>query len=196
HVDAAELGDDVRAGGELADRLAPLRVDVLRAARVGTDAERPAEMVKDDRRARERARQRGDVRDLMMVEPRLEPELARRQVGESLAEVVAQEQALSGPGPVTGHRVVRVPGSAQPNSAKPAPARGDLRVEHSSYAVAEPEGGGPDDAGGDARLAVEPGGAHGGDPVHELGLADGPQGLGPVALEHRAALDEQIGRAH
>src|SRR5580765_1210059 len=88
HVDPAELGDDVRAGGELADRLLPLGVDVLGAAGVRADAERAAEVVEDDGGGGKRARKRGDVRDLVMIEPRLEGELARRQLLEPHAEVV------------------------------------------------------------------------------------------------------------
>src|SRR5215470_16574305 len=90
--DPAELGDDVGAGGDLGDRLLPLRVDVLGAAGVRSDAERPAEVIQDDRGGGKRARQRGHVGNLMMVEPRLERELARRQLLEAHAEIVAQQE--------------------------------------------------------------------------------------------------------
>src|SRR5207302_10159698 len=148
HVDPSELGDDVGTGGELRDGFAPLRVDVLRVAGVGTDAQRPAEVIEDDRGAGKRAGQRGDVRDLVVVGPRLERELARRQVLESYPEVVAQQQTLPGLGTVTRHRVVRVPGRSEANATEPAAAGGDLRVEH----------GGPPVAAAEARRAGHPAG--------------------------------------
>src|SRR5207302_5723753 len=61
--------------------------------------------------------------------------------------------------------------------------------------VAQPQVGGADDPGRDARLAVEARCAHGGDAVDELGLAHAAIRLGAVRLEHRAALDEH-GRDH
>src|SRR5207245_5220743 len=172
HVDPAELGDDVGTGGELRDGFAPLRVDILGVAGVWADTQRAAEVIEDDRGAGKRAGQRGDVRDLVVVEPRLERELARRQMLEPNAEVVAQQQTLPGLGTVTRHGVVRVPGRAQPDATEPAAAGSDLRVEHGGHPVAEAQVGRADDPGGDPRLAVEPRRAHRRDPVHELGLAD------------------------
>src|SRR5438552_4613697 len=95
HVDPAELGDDVRAGGELGDRRAPLPEHVLFLGRVGADADRPTEVIEDDRGVGKRARQRGDLRDLPVIAPPFERETAWRQLRVSGAEVVAREQSWS-----------------------------------------------------------------------------------------------------
>src|SRR5215475_10750380 len=101
----------------------------------------------------------------MVVEPRLERELARREVLEARAEVVAQEEALARIRAMARHGRVRIPRGAEANAAEPAAAGGDLRIEHGSDGVAQAQVGGADDSSGDACLAVEPGRAHGRDPV-------------------------------
>src|SRR5439155_1163647 len=193
HVDPAELRHDVRTGGELADGPAPLGVHVLLLAGVRPDAERPAKVVEDDRRAWIRPRERGDVRDLPVIAPRFERQLARRELGESSAEVVAQEEMLRRLGAVVGNARIGIPGRSQADAPEPAAACRDLRVEHRPHGRTHAKTGRADDSGRDARLAVEPGRAHRRDAVHELGLADRPQGVGAVGLEHRSALDEDRG---
>src|SRR5438105_1548101 len=83
---------------------------------------------------------------------------------------VAEEEALRGTSAVVPHRGVGVPRRAEPDAAEPAAPGRDLRVEHRGRRGAQAQGGGPHDPGCDARGAVETGGAHGGDAVHELGL--------------------------
>jgi hypothetical protein len=135
--------------------------------------------------------ERGDVGDLPVVAPGLEGELPGREQGEAGAEVVPQEHALGRPGAVVGHRLVGVPGRAQADAAEAAAPRRDLRVEHRGRGGAQPELRGAHDPGRDARRAVEPGGAHRRDAVHELGLPIARRASGPSGLEHRAALDER-----
>ena len=109
---------------------------------------------------------------------------------EAGAEVVAQQQALGRLVRWFSTAGTRVPEGAAPDAAEAAAAGGDLRVEHAGGRIADAQVDRADDAGGDARLAVAAGGAHRGDAVDELGLADAAESLGAVGLEHRAALDE------
>ena len=109
---------------------------------------------------------------------------------EARAEVVAQQQALGRVGAVVLDVGARVPEGAAPDAAE-APAAGrDLRVEDVGGGIADAQVDGADDAGGDPGLAVGARRAHGGDAVHELGLADAAIVLGAVGLEHGPAFDE------
>src|SRR5262245_15217447 len=86
-----------------------------------------------------------------------------------------------------------MPEGAAPDAAKAAAAGGDVRVENLGGPIADAQVDGADDAGGDAGRAVAARGAHGGNAVDELGLADRAEGLGPVGPEHGAAFDEDGG---
>ena len=65
-----------------------------------------------------------------------------------------------------------------------------MRRKHRLDAVAQRQIRVADDAGADLGLAVDAAGAHGGDAVDELGLADRAQLFGAVGAIHRAGLHE------
>jgi hypothetical protein len=88
------------------------------------------------------------------------------------------------------HGRIGVPGAGPADAAEAAATRRNLRVEDAGDPGPETQVGGAHDAGGHPRRTVEAGGAHRGDAVHELGLADGAQGLRATRLEHGPALDE------
>ena len=70
---------------------APLRIDLVGLAGIGADADRPAEMVEDNRGVGKRPGKIGDLRDLVVIAPGFKCQLARCQMGESRPEVLAQE---------------------------------------------------------------------------------------------------------
>ncbi len=77
-----------------------------------------------------------------------------------------------------------------PEATTPGP---DVRFQHRLDPVPEGEVGKADDAGRDARLAIEAALAHGGHPGHELRLTDGPHLGRAVAAVHRVAFHEHGG---
>ena len=64
-------------------------------AGIGADADRPADVVEDDRRFGERARQLGQLVDLRVIEPGVEGEPEAAEDGEALAERLVAEQSLA-----------------------------------------------------------------------------------------------------
>src|SRR5262249_60185894 len=109
----------VGPGAELADGPAPLGVHVLGLAGIRTNAGRPAEMVEDDRGAGMRTRQGRDVRNLTVVAPRFERQVARRELSEASAKVVAQEEMLGRLGAVVGDARIAIPRPSQPDATEP-----------------------------------------------------------------------------
>ena len=87
HVDSTELGDDVGASRELSDVLFPLLEYLGAVAFVGTYSERPAEVIEDDRRLRERFREIDHHWHLWMVLPRLEAQTQLAQPREAFAKL-------------------------------------------------------------------------------------------------------------
>src|SRR5205823_7436037 len=79
HAEPAELDDDVLALPEFGDAGLPYREGLLFLVRVWADAERSADMVQNDRRLREGARQICQFDELRVVEPSLEGQVQRRQ---------------------------------------------------------------------------------------------------------------------
>jgi hypothetical protein len=77
--------DDVRRAGQLDEGLAPAREYLFATMRVGSDAERRADVIENDRRVGEAARKVGEQRDLMMEEPGIESHAQRSRVRQSPA---------------------------------------------------------------------------------------------------------------
>ena len=78
---AAQAGVDLifLAFAEFGDASLPRRERLLLPVRVWADAERPADMVQDDRRLRKGARQIRQFHKLKVVQPSLEGQVQRRQ---------------------------------------------------------------------------------------------------------------------
>ena len=98
-------------------------------ALVGTDPERPAEMVEHDLHLRAVARHRGQGLDLRVIDPRFERQIVRRQPLQAAPEVRVVHQPRRrhvGRG-ADDRRVVR---RDVADAAKPAAGRGDLAFQH------------------------------------------------------------------
>lgn len=74
-----------------------------------SDAEWAAKMVEDNRRVGERPGEIGDFRNLGMVAPGFEGQLAGRQVRESGPEIQSHQQPFRGIGAMVGNLGTRVP---------------------------------------------------------------------------------------
>ena len=72
HLETSQLYDHIVAAREPLDRRTPIVEDFLVAARVGADAQGPAEVVQDDRGIVEALRQVSQFVELGMEEPRIE----------------------------------------------------------------------------------------------------------------------------
>lgn len=70
---------------------APLGVDCVAFAGVGTDADRPAKMVEDNRGVGKRSGEIRDLRDLVVIAPGFKRQLPWREMGETRPEIRAQE---------------------------------------------------------------------------------------------------------
>ena len=190
HVQPAKLGDHVRAARQLVDLRLPGGEHLVLLAGIGTDAERTAEVVENELRIRERPREADGVGELGVRAPDLEAQLAGAQMLEAGSKVVVQKQALGRVRAVVLDVGAFVPECPAPDPAKPAAACRNMRIQDIGRRVSNPQIDRADDPGGDPGLAVIPRRAHGGDAVHEFGLADASEWFGSVRLEHRPAFDE------
>src|SRR4029077_773261 len=94
-----------------------------------------------------------------------------------------------GGGAVADDRIGIIAGRVS-DTAKPAAAGSDLRLQHGGYPNARGEGGVTDNPGTDFGFGVAAGVAHGGDTGDEFGLTDGFHVLGAMLAIHRVALQE------
>jgi hypothetical protein len=115
-----------------------------------------------------------------------------RQLGEALSEARVEEQARGRIGVRVADLIARVPAGGVADAAEARAGR-QVRVQYGAHPVPEGEVGEAHDAAGHARCAKAVAGAHGGDAVHELGLAHRPQLGGTAGAVHRHALDEDGG---
>src|SRR6185437_1917277 len=92
HGHAAELHDDVGAGGECADAAGPGFKDLRPLAGVAADRQWPPDMVQADARAGKRTRQGGHVFDLWMIQPCVEGQIEGGEACETLAERLIAHQ--------------------------------------------------------------------------------------------------------
>jgi len=86
HIDPAQLGHDVGAGRQLGHMGAPLRIDLVGLAGLGSNADGPTEMVEDNRGVGKRPGKISNLWDLVVIAPGF-----KRQMGESRPEILAQE---------------------------------------------------------------------------------------------------------
>src|SRR5580692_11266375 len=118
HVDSTELGDDVGASRELSDVLFPLVEYLGAVAFVGTDPERTAEVIEDDRRLRERFRETDHHRHLWMVLPRLEAQTQLAQPREAFTKLRGLVQIRQRVGVRVPDVGTRVEAAGVPDSSK------------------------------------------------------------------------------
>ena len=150
-------------------------------------------MVQDDLRAREGLRQLGQVRDLPVVQPGVEAEPQRRQLGEPLAEFGrVKHVARRLVGRVQQARVL-IPGGDVADAAEAAIAGGDMRLQHVACQRAVAQVDMADNAQRHAGGAEGTALAHRRLADHELGLAHRLEGVRPGGALHGAALDEDGG---
>ena len=86
HIDTAEFDDDVRALCEAGNIVLPLTENLGAFAFVGTDAERPTEMIKDNCSIGKGFSEVRHLPHLGMVLPCLETEVQTFQLGKALAK--------------------------------------------------------------------------------------------------------------
>jgi hypothetical protein len=69
----------------------------------------------------------------------------------------------------------------------------EVRIQHRGYGIPKPEICRANNPGSDPHLPIAAGGTHGGNAVHELGLAHGTHSLRPVGFEHWRTLNKHSG---
>src|SRR5438874_10475097 len=136
----------------------------------------------------------GQFFDLRMVEPRVKGQAKVCQRSQSLAELVVGEQSgWSDVGRIDDARV-GVPGGDVSDAAKASAAGSNVRLEYLAHAGAEPHVRKSDNARAHGCRTKAPAGAHRGDAVDELRLADWPQLFWPTCSVLGAAWHEH--RSH
>ncbi len=140
-----------------------------------------------------RPRQRGQFRDLRMIQPGIEAQFHRREFPQPLAE----PRILHQPGRCRVAGVQRagvsVRGGDVADAAEPIAAGADMRLKHRLHPGAQQQVRVTDNAGADARRAVDAAGAHGSDAVDELGLPDRLHVVRAGGAMKRARLHEHRG---
>ncbi len=187
HRQAAELGDDVVAAGDLRDVALPFLEHRVAPGRVAADTDRGAKVVEHHQGVRHRLRQGEELAVLVVVVPRVVREAARTEPLHTRTERGVLEQSLRRA--TRDHQTVAGLGPRQ-RIADPAeePASGcDVRVED-LVEVRQPEVGLADQSGDQAAAAL-------GRVRDELGLADRREirrsggAVGGVALHEHRLLD-------
>src|SRR4029077_3101186 len=171
----------------------PSREYLIAPPGVLSNPNRPTEMVEDDRRVWKRLRQVGQFRDLRVVHPALERQPVGAQVRVAAPEGGIEEQVRHyswSVGGARGRRTIRQHARLRPrptmsDAAEALRACRDLGLEHGRDAIAQPQIGRTDDAGGGAQIAISPAGALCRDALYELGFADNPELFGTVGTIHR-----------
>ena len=110
--------------------------------------DRPAEVVEDDRRVRERRGEIGHVAQIGLVEPRFEGQAIAAEMGESGAERPIEQQVLCARRPTGAGRTGLRPRRSVSNAAETLWARRELRFQDWDHVVAQQQIGGADDPGG------------------------------------------------
>src|SRR6266478_6046605 len=187
HAQPADLDIDIGAGGNLADRGAPLCERLLALAGIWPDRQRSANVIEHDRRVRKGPCQIGDIAELGMEQPRIEAEAQRSQPGKPLAEIAVAVEALGGPRAVDREARVAMPSGAVADAFEAAAGDCDMLLKDAFGAAADPEIDIADDASDAARVPVFSGRTHRRDAVDELGLAERLQFFRPVGAVHLAA---------
>ena len=147
-------------------------------------------MIEDNGRCGKGIGKFGDLGQLRMIKPGIEGEVASGQLGETRT-----------PGPVTcqlrrriGARVadagIGVPTGLVPDALEAAIAGCDLGIEHGARFAAQAQVDMADDAGAGSQVTIDAAGAHGGNAVGELGLANAAELGRTVFAVHRVTVDE------
>ena len=147
-------------------------------------------MIEDDRRIGKRPGEVGEVGDVRVIDPALERQSVRPEMGVSSPEVCLQQHMLRKVGRLVGRHGGIRPRRTMADAPKALRARRDLRFEHRRHPVTQPEVGGADDARRHPRLTVSATRAHRRDALHEFRLADHPELFRTVGTIHRRALDK------
>src|SRR5947208_16363772 len=92
HPEPAELHMHIGAARELCDAVLPLGEDFVALAGIRPDADRSADMVEDDRRLREGARQIDKLAKLREIHPGVEAETERVELGKALAHFRVEQE--------------------------------------------------------------------------------------------------------
>ena len=190
HADAAQLHDDVGAGGDGGDTPAPLGHDLVVSIGVGAYAAEPSQVVQNDGDLGHGVGEVGQVAQLGKVQGVLQHVAHVSQHASASAIVVAQQTALY-------LAVVQfragVPADGVPDAPEAVGAGLLQRLQHGAHGVAKLEVGTADDAVGRLAGAVLTSGAGIGDGLHELDLAHRAHLLGTVGPVAGAGLHEHRG---
>src|SRR5208282_4574930 len=171
HVDSTELGHDVRASRELRDVLLPFAEYLSTMSFIGTDSKRTAEVIENNRRVGERARECGHHRNLRMVLPGLEAEAQLAQLGKAFAETLRLVQILGRVGVRIPDLRTRVEAPGMTDAAKTRRSRRYVRLQYFLDRGAQRQIREAHDSRRDASLAVLSARALRRDAVDEFGLA-------------------------
>ncbi len=127
HCQAAKFYRYVGALRQLGDSVFPFLKNFFASAGVGSDAERAADVIENDRCFRERACKVRQLRDLRVVVPGIEAQAVFVEAGKAFPKALLQKQAFGWIGVRVAHVVAGVPGASMANSAKAAIAGTDVR---------------------------------------------------------------------
>ena len=172
HRQAAEFDHDIRAARQFADRTAPRVEPLVQLAVIARDIDRGATVVEHDVRLGKGAGERDKVVKLRLEQLGIEAQAKRGEMGEALAEVVAEVAALGVMEHRAEHRRVGIPRGGMADPLEPAIARCDQCFENWACTVAEHQVGVADDGSAGAQFAVEPARRLRGDAVDEFDLTD------------------------
>ena len=157
---------------------------------IGSDPNRPAYMVEDDRGLRKGAGEIGKLGELGMVEPSLEGKPKRCQTGKAGAPGGIEHLSLQRIGASPGQHLVLIPGDGVPDAAKAAISGRDLGLQHARDPVTQSQIGMTDDGAAQPGRTVLAAGAHRRRPIDELGFTDEFHLDRPVDAVHRATFDK------
>src|SRR5438105_6546374 len=127
HAEPAELHMHIRAARELRDAVLPFGEDFVALPGIGADADRPADMVENDRRLREGARQIDKLAELREIHPGVEAETERVELREALAHLRVEQEPGGAVDRGAARRLVRARRGDVADAAEGAGAGQDLR---------------------------------------------------------------------
>src|SRR5947207_9007050 len=130
HAEPAELHMHIRAARELRDAVLPLGDDLVALAGVRPDADRSADMVENDRRLREGARQIDKLAELREIHPGVEAETERVELGKALAHFRVEQEPGGAVDRGAARRLVRVRRGNVADAAEAAAAGEDHRLQY------------------------------------------------------------------
>ena len=183
-------------GQVASSRIAARQTGKTASRRYGADAQHAAAMVQHHRHIREVPCQPDQPRQLREVQPGVEAQPHRAQLGDAGAEIRAVQQVLGRAIGGVEHALIGIPGGDVADAAEPPAAGPFMRLQHRPHRRPQRQIGLADDAGADPDIAIHPALAHRRDPGGEFRLAHRPHRHRPIGPAHAAAGLHQHRRPH